>query len=205
MLRLGLIAIVVGGAGALAAAAFASPPPGKVVRVERRRASAATVPGICEVQPSLQGICVGSPPKVGDVVTVVDETQTVAEVRVKTARATTPKCESVWTIEAELVRGDISQTSRRKSIGIIDPALDRRVARKIDESKIEVPNSEPDHRVAIGVDRDDDGAADIVLTQSRCGSDGECLDIWTPRSGALPAGAPRAWNRVWTANIQPCF
>ena len=201
MLRVASVVLV----GAMALTAWAGPG-GRVVRIERARATNAPIPILCELRSDMSGMCVGASPQVGDTVLVVDEAQTIAEVRISKTQQLSAKCDTVWSVEGELLRGDMSQAQRRKSIGLIDATLDRRGTRRVDEDKIVSPSGEPEVRVGLGVDRDGDGVADIVVTQSRCegqqtpggAGNNECIDIWTKRGG-------KGMTRAWSTNLRHCF
>ena len=201
MLRIACLILV----GAMAPTAWAAPH-GRVVRVERHRGTNATVPVLCEVRPDAQATCVGPPPSIGDTIVVVDEAHLVAEVRVIQLQPYMPKCDTLWKVTGEVVRGDLSQARSNKSIGLIDPTIDRRAARKISEDSITSPSSSPEVRVAIGVDRDGDGTADVIVTQYSCDASGQpansnmaidfCIDIWSRRDDGI--------KRAWTTKLQSC-
>lgn len=180
---------------AMAVSAVAAPH-GRVVRVERARASVNVIPIVCVELRADAGICIGAQPQIGDTIVVVDEQKTIAEMRVTTAQMYLPKCEMIWSISGEVVRGDLSQGNRRKSLGLIDPLLDRRTGRRIEEDKLTAP--EPGARVGFAVDRDGDSAADVLVTSSSCGGgNGEdCIDIWTRRDKQLA--------KVWSTNLKNC-
>ncbi|MEO8700274.1 MAG: hypothetical protein ABI867_09530 [Kofleriaceae bacterium] len=188
MSRLAFVVLVAAASSAVAA------PHGRVVRVERAKASSNVIPILCVELRGDAGICIGAQPQVGDLIVVVDEQKTIAEVRVTAANMYLPKCDMIWSITGEVVRGDLTQ-SRRKSLGLIDPLLDRRSGRRIEEDKI--PSPEPGSRVGFGVDRDGDGIADVLATSSSCGGSGEdCIDIWTRRDKQL--------SKVWSTNLRNC-
>ena len=197
MLRVASVILV----GAMALTAWASPR-GRVVRVERSRSLSNVIPILCELRQDMSGMCVGgTPPQIGDVVLVVDETRMIAEVRITSAQRLSQKCDTMWSVSGEIVRGDMAAAQRRKSIGLIDPTLDRRATRKVDEKTIPSPSDDPQGSVGLGVDRDGDGTADLVLTQSRCqaqaGGGNECIDLWTKREKGM--------TRAWTTNLRNCF
>ncbi len=201
MLRLTSLILV----GALALTAWGAPH-GRVVRVERQRTGTAAVPVLCEVKSDASGMCVGPEPHVGDTITVVDDTHTVAEVRITKSQALSPKCDTLWQISGEVVRGDMTQSRSSKQIGLIDGSLDRRVARRVDEDRIKSPTDNPETRVLLGVDRDGDGTADVVITQFNCDAQGQptssgtavdfCIDIWSERDTVM--------KRTWSTKLQAC-
>jgi hypothetical protein len=187
--------------GAMALTAWASPR-GRVVRIERSRTVSNVIPILCELRQDMSGMCVGgTSPQIGDVVLVVDETHMIAEVRITSAQRLSQKCDTRWSVSGEILRGDMAQAQRRKSIGLIDSTLDRRGTRRIDEKNIPSPNGDPDGSVGLGVDRDGDGIADLVVTQSRCqaqsGGGNECIELWTKRDKGM--------TRAWTTNLRNCF
>jgi len=181
-------------------------PRGRVVRVERQRGGTAAVPVLCEVKTDGSGICVGPAPQVGDSITVVDDTHTIAEVRITRIQAMAPQCNTLWSFSGEATRGDLSQSKSSKTIGVIDPGIDRRLAHRVDEDHIESPTPGPEVRVLLGVDRDGDGTADMIVTQFNCDKQGQptssssavdfCIDIWSERDAVM--------KRAWSTKLQSC-
>lgn len=170
-------------------------PHGRVVRVERSRAFPLVVPVLCfQVQSDGRGLCIGPQPKTGDQVVLVDETQVVAEVRVDTATKMTPSCDMVWTFQGSILRGDVTAGRRSKMMGLIDAGIDRQQARRLPDDKVPAPSA--DSRVELGIDRDGDGTADVVVTQTNCSAGGECVEFWSRRAKGL--------ERVWSANLRVC-
>ncbi len=188
---LGVLAMIAG------ASAWAGPraPHGRVVRVERSRSFPLVTPVLCfQFQSDGSGLCIGPEPKTGDSVVLVDESQVVAEVRVDRASRAMPRCDLVWAIQGSVLRGDPNGGRHSKTMGLIDAGIDRRQARRIPEDKVERPG--PDSRVEIGIDRDGDGLADVVVAQGACQTTPQCIEFWSRRSKGL--------ERVWTANLQLC-
>jgi hypothetical protein len=198
--------ILVGATALTAWGAPAPKPQGRVVRVERPHGDTNTVPILCELKADGSGMCVGASPNIGDTVIVVDDTHTLAEVRITRSAPQSPKCDTLWTVNGDIIRGDMSQSRGTKAIGIIDPATDRRSARRVEEDKLISPNPSPDVRVALGVDRDGDGTADIIVTQYACDAQGQptstgsaidfCIDIWCKRDKVM--------KRAWTTKLATC-
>lgn len=189
MLRLAVI--VVGLAGATSALAD-----GKVVRVERVRVTPLIVPVLCvNVRPSGEGMCIGPQPKRGDSVILLDETQVIAELKIDDAKRLQPACDAVWTVTSSVVRGDVSAASSR-SIGLIDASASPRSSRLLPKQKLPKPTPQMG-RVELGIDRDSDEKADVLVTGGSCtNAPGECLEFWSRRSNGL--------EKVWSADLQPC-
>ncbi len=193
--------------GAMAQTAWAAPH-GRVVRVERQRGGPASIPVLCEVKADGSGQCVGPTPRVGDTISVVDDVHLIAEVRITKLQPRSATCDTIWTIQHELARGDLNQTRTSKAIGIIDARLDASTARRMDEDQITSPAVGPDARVALGLDRDGDGSADVIVTQFMCDAAGQpagsntgsatgfCIDIWTERDAVM--------KRAWGMKSQSC-
>lgn len=183
--------------GAIASTAIAAPA-GRVSRIERPRATSDVVPILCAELGAETGICIGARPQVGDVIVVVDEFKAIAEIRVGGVQPYVANCEMLWTITGELIRGDLASTHRSQALGLIDPLLDRRVARRIPDGTIAAP--EPGAKVEFGVDRDGNGTADVLATtSSSCDAlagGGECIDVWT-RNG-------NRFSKVWSKNVRSC-
>lgn len=178
--------------GAVASAAVAAPRPhGKVVRVERQRASSAA-PRICEVHVDGSGVCFGAQPMVGDLVMVMDENGVIAETKVSEALAfqtsSTMTCNALWNIKSDLVRGDLANVSSR-NFGVVDPEIHPRKGHTLSKDLFPPsPSGDAADIVMIAVDRDGDRSADIIVTQSNCdntGAGGTCLDAWTRQKGRM--------------------
>lgn len=195
------------GAMALVATAWGAPAPrGRVVRVERPRGNPNIIPILCELKPDGSGMCVGTSPTIGDTILVVDENKTVAEVRVTKSSPLNPKCDTLWQITGEVLRGDMTQARANRAIGLIDRGADPRTARRMEESRLTSPSTNPDVHVGLGIDRDGDGNADILVTQYACDSNGQptgssgavdyCIDIWSKRDNVM--------KRAWTTKLQAC-
>ena len=183
-------------AGSPAAAphpAAASPPPaprapsGRVVRVERTGISR-IAPRLCDIHGDT-GNCVGDEPRPGQVVVVLDEHHVVAEVQILEAVSFSASCAMLWTVKTRILRGS---TLEGDGIGVIDPGLDPGRAHLIDRAHLPgSPSGSPDDEVWRAIDRDGDGAADILITRYNCDASGRststsvtsCLDLWA-RTGA---------------------
>lgn len=180
-----LIAGSLGGALGLSAAAA---PGGRVVRVERSGGSQIP-PRLCEVHADT-GNCVGEQPRAGQIVAVLDEHHVAAEVQILEATSFSPSCPMLWTVKTRLLRGTPGDSD---GIGVIDPGLDLARAHLINRTQLpSSPSGMPDDEVWRAIDRDGDGAADILITRYGCDSAGRpaasagstfCVDLWA-RTGA---------------------
>lgn len=201
---------VVGAAIALAAiapASFAAPsspeprPRGKVVRVERRRASN-VIPRICDVQADKAGNCFGEEPRVGDLITLLDDSGIVGEARIievqPFALAGRGKgCDGLWSVRTELLRGDLSNAVGR-TMGVVDPAMHPRLGRLVPKEQLQPPSGRSDEVPAIGFDRDGDRTPDVILSQSTCDGQGSmCIEEWV-------RGHDGRMTRVHQVNFQTC-
>ena len=196
MLRVGCVAVLVALTAIVAAA-----PHGKVVRIERPRASAAVAPILCNVKPDLKGMCVGGEPRRGDVVAVLDDQKVVAEVRILTAKTPGAQCESLWNVSVELIRGDLQRARHSQTFGVIDAGLDEKLAKPVhDKNALQLPNQDPTTQAFAGVDRDGNGSADIVLAFVNCagaqGMSWECFEVWSRRNQTL--------TRTFSGNLKGC-
>jgi hypothetical protein len=201
MTRAWCLALLVGLTAGSATGAPRPRPPGKVVRVERARGTTVT-PRICDVQADKNGNCFGAEPKVGDIITLLDETGTVGEVRISEtapfvlAGRSNKSCEGLWSVKTELIRGDLSNMVGR-TMGVIDPGLHPRLGRMIPKEQLSAPSGRADETPAVGFDRDGDRVADIVLSQSTCdGSGSMCIEEWLRVEGRMV--------RVHQVNFQNC-
>lgn len=175
----------VGLAVMLSATAAAAGPSGRVVRVER--SSARVAPRLCEVHADT-GNCVGDEPRVGQIVTVLDEHRVIAEVRIVEVTSS-PTCPMLWTVKTRTLHGTAADSD---AIGVIDPSLDPGRARVLERSRMPPsPSGAGDEEVWRAIDRDGDGTADILITRFGCdaagrpvpGGTASCIDIWA-RTGA---------------------
>jgi hypothetical protein len=180
----------------LPASVDADGPRGRVVRVERSRTIPLVIPVLCvQMMTDGSGLCIGPQPKHGDQIVVVDENQVLAEIKVDASTKAMPNCEAVWNITGSVTRGDPTTGRRNRSIGLIDGVVDRQQARRVPDAKVSRPA--PDSRVEIGIDRDGDGKADVVVSEATCpGTGGECIEFWTRRANGL--------ERVWSTNLRIC-
>lgn len=162
-------------------------PSGRVVRVERSGGSRIP-PRLCEIHGDA-GNCIGEEPHAGQTVAVLDERRVVAEVQILEATTFSDSCPMLWTVKTRLSRGAVPDN---EGIGVIDPSLDLGRAHLI--NRIQLPSSPsgmPEDVVWQAIDRDGDGAADIVITRYGCDADGHpasaagtfCIDLWA-RTGA---------------------
>ena len=170
----------------LSPAALAGPS-GRVVRIERSGGSPIP-PRLCEIHGDA-GNCVGEEPRPGQTVAVLDERRVVAEVQILEATSFLPSCPMLWTVKTRLVRGAIPDND---GIGVIDPGLDLGRAHLINRTRLpSSPSGMPDDEVWRAIDRDGDGAADILITRYGCDAEGHpasatstfCIDLWA-RTGA---------------------
>ncbi len=172
--------------GALVLPAAAGPS-GRVVRVERSGGSRIP-PRLCEIRGD-SGNCIGDEPRAGQIVAVLDEHRVVAEVQILEATSFSPSCPMLWTVKTRLLRGAPTDNDE---IGVIDPSLDTARARLINRAQLpSSPSGLLDDEVWRAIDRDGDGAADILITRYGCDSSGRptsagsplCIDLWA-RTGA---------------------
>jgi len=167
-------------------AVAAAGPSGRVVRVERSGISR-VAPRLCAVHGEA-GNCVGDEPRVGQIVTVLDEHHVIAEVGIVEVTGSLG-CPMLWSVKTRAVRGVVVDS---EIFGIIDPGLDPNRARVLDRGHMPPsPSGAVDEDVWRAIDRDGDGAADILITRFGCDSAGRpvsgappyCVAIWT-RTGA---------------------
>jgi hypothetical protein len=175
--RLTGLVFVIGSTAAVAG------PAGRVVRVERAGGTS-VAPRLCELRGDA-GTCVGDEPKVGEIIVVLDEQHVIAEVQIVAAPTVVASCANLWTVKTRPSRGAVSDG---EGIGVIDPSLDLRRAHVLDKSHLPAsPSGLAGDEVWRAIDRDGDGAADIVFTHYSCDSAGAlvsggaqyCLDIWS--------------------------
>lgn len=178
---------VLGVALMLWSVAAAARPSGRVVRVERSGISR-IAPRLCEIHGDT-GNCVGDEPRAGQSVLVLDERRVVAEVQIAEATSFSPSCPMLWTVKVRPVRGAAGDAD---GIGVIDPGLDPNRAHLIERGRApSSPSGSPDDEVWRAIDRDGDGAADILITRYSCDASGRpttggaasCIDLWA-RTGA---------------------
>lgn len=167
--------------------AAAAAPSGRVVRVERSGGSR-IAPRLCDIHGDT-GNCVGDEPRAGQTVVMLDERRVIAEVQIVEATSFAPSCPTLWSVKTRVLRGAPGDSD---GLGVIDPGLDLGRAHLVDRSRMpSSPSGSPDDEVWRAIDRDGDGAADIVITRYSCDSTGRptatgatyCVDLWA-RTGA---------------------
>jgi hypothetical protein len=177
----------IGLAVVLWSAAAVAGPSGRVVRVERSGGSR-IAPRLCDIHGET-GNCVGDEPHAGQTVVMLDDRRVIAEVQIVEATSFSPSCPTLWSVKTRLVRGALNDAD---GLGVIDAGLDVNRAHLIDRSRLpSSPSGSPDDEVWRAIDRDGDGAADIVITRYSCDSSGRpttggatyCVDLWA-RTGA---------------------
>jgi hypothetical protein len=186
---------------AVVPSSFGAPrPKGKVVRVERRRASNVT-PRICDVQADRSGNCFGEQPKLGDLITLLDDSGVIGEARIievqpfALAGRGSKGCDGLWSVRTELLRGDLSNIGR--TMGVVDPAMHPRLGKLVPKEQLQPPSGRSDESPAIGFDRDGDRTPDIILSQSTCDGQGSmCIEEWLRVNGKM--------ERVHQVNFQTC-
>jgi len=168
-------------------AAAVAGPSGRVVRVERSGGSR-IAPRLCDIHGDT-GNCVGDEPHAGQTVVMLDERRVVAEVQILEATSFSPSCPTLWSVKTRVLRGAPNDSD---GLGVIDAGLDVNRAHLIDRGRLpSSPSGSPDDEVWRAIDRDGDGAADIVITRYSCDSSGRpttggatyCVDLWA-RTGA---------------------
>ena len=185
-LVLALLPVLVGTAPVTHAAPRAK---GKVVRIERAR-TAAAAPRVCEVRSGVEATCLGPEPRVGEIISVLTETEVVAETRIlEVAPFANGKaaCAGVlWSIKSEVVRGSAGSI---RGIGAVDRELDRLRARILARDAFPAsPSGGADDVISVAIDRDGDRAADIVIVQTTCdgaANEPTCVEEWARVNGTL--------------------
>jgi hypothetical protein len=167
----------------LAVAVASASPSGKVIRIERPRSSLKAPPLICTITPDLRGTCLGRQPKLGDMVHLVDESTTIAELEIRKFEPVNTRCETVWKIVTEVKTGSVGSGRSIRAFGVVDPELTPH-STKLPESElggISLPGGNPHEQVIVGIDRDGDHQADILITAYKCdgSSTEDCLDVWS--------------------------
>jgi hypothetical protein len=196
------VAILVG--SALAASATAAPHPGKVVRVERGPRAPTGAPRLCKITGEAKGICFGKRPDIGDRMLVVDTAHVLGQVRIGTVEeypALACETPEMWAIEGRIETGDLSRPSG-DLIGLLDVALDRRVARQL---AVEHSPGSIDQEAVTAIDTNGDGAPDLEFTQYTCddrgaqsgNATGVCFDVWVR--------GPHGFDRVRQDRIKNCL
>jgi len=178
---------LIGVALVLWSAAADARPSGRVVRVERAGTSR-IAPRLCEIRGDT-GNCLGEQPRSGQSIAVLDEHRVIAEVQIVEITSFSPGCPTLWSVKTRLLRGPPGESD---GVGVIDPSLDPSRARVLDRSHMpSSPSGFADDEVWRAIDRDGDGAADILMTRYGCDSLGRpvsggfarvgttyCIDVW---------------------------
>jgi hypothetical protein len=192
MLRLGCAVLLV------STSVVAASPYGKVVRVERSRKQEVT-PIVCMLRPA-ERFCFGPAPKIGEVVTVVDEKTITAQYRIDSVKSASKSCDVMWTVEGELLSGKLDPS--HDAMGLIDPSLDARRLRQVRKDDLRSPSSDAEAKPVFGFDATGDSMPEFMVTQSKCpgsvsGVPGQCFDFWAKRDQKMKS--------VFSADLQACF
>jgi hypothetical protein len=180
VLRLAGLAIALWSASAVAG------PSGRVVRIERVAGGSHVAPRLCEIRGD-SGTCVGDEPRVGQTLFVLDERHVVAEAQIIEAANVVTTCPNLWTIKTRAVRGATAGAAASDGIGVIDPAINPSRARVLDKNHLpSSPSGASGEEVWRAIDRDGDGAADVLITRYNCDAAGRpmtggstyCIDVW---------------------------
>jgi hypothetical protein len=177
-----LVAAALGVAGA-------TPRSGKVVRVERRARTTATVPRWCDISPDDDSaICRGPRPAVGDTISIVALQGIIAELRIVEVVGEAATCRLLWKVRARVVRGDLGASSG--TVALVDPTLDQRSRLVPGEQVTKSPSGRSDDEIQFAVDRNGDGRPDVIGIQYMCNdagkpdpsSTGDCYDVYAGNS-----------------------
>jgi len=204
-----LVGVILVGTTALAMASPGAARRGRVVRVERPRG--ATVPRLCDVQPTAKtALCVGQP-AVGERVALIDQERGVAvgEFRIETtAPATEPwlcpgASASVYKVSGTIAEGDRATVANAsRIIGLRNLELDPRKAAVVKDPPVP-PTAE---RAELALDFTGNGSVDFMLVRYTCDDQGNptassdrrvCFDSYLERAGRL--------ERAHQDIIQLCF
>jgi hypothetical protein len=184
-------AVVAVGLG-LAAAAEARPRPGKVVRVDRPRASGRGAPRLCQLAPrELRGQCFGRAPAIGEVAAVLDESGVLAHLRVVSAQESRDPCGNVslWDVAYERLRGDPAARQSYLTLAVFDLALGPRARVMPNPTELAAPGGPPWAQTWSAIDLDGDRGADFALVGYTCDAGG------APQPGARDAFCAEYWFR----------
>jgi hypothetical protein len=174
-------------------------PGGRVIRVERTTGGSNVAPRLCEVH---SGVCIGEEPRPGQTVVVLDERHVAAELQIVEVTGLAASCAKLWTVKTRELRGVAADSD---AMGLIDPDLNPSRARLLDKHHLPAsPSGSSEEEVWRAIDRDGDGAADILITRYRCDTSGRpltggstsCVDVWA-RLG------PRM-TRTFQLNLAQC-
>jgi hypothetical protein len=169
-------------------------PQGRVVRIEEERTSA-KAPVLCGIQPSLEGVCLGTRPRVGDLVVVVADQAVRAEVQISHVEQKS-SCSTAWRVQGTLRSGSVPTRSiRAMAIG------DGNRYRTMETDGITSPAGNDDEKVVLAFDSDNDKQPDLLVTRYSCDAAGvasqlnpvdRCIDIYTrTRTGLVKQSQTR--------------
>jgi hypothetical protein len=161
--------------------------PGRVMRVERTGGGGGAPPRLCEIRGS-GGTCLGDEPRVGQIVAVLDTERVAATQEVVEVTAMVARCPVLWSVKTRPLRG---APPEREGVGVIDAGLNLARAHVIEADRVTARPGQPGEEVWRAVDRDGDGAPDILITRYVCDAAGQlvaggsayCIDVWS-RMGA---------------------
>jgi len=168
----GSASVAVAALAAAAGLAAAGPRhPGKVVRVERPRATGRTNPRVCQVFPSeRRGQCIGRGPAVDEVATVIDDSGVLGSIRVNAASEARDHCGNVitWEYTFDPIGGDPTVSRAYAAIALIEVPLGPRARILPEPGRIEPPGRQTGASTWVAVDTDGDDDADLLQVLFPC-------------------------------------
>jgi hypothetical protein len=179
--------------GLIAIAALAMPARadhGRVVRVDRPRASSRSAPRLCQLSVrDLHGQCYGRAPAIGELATAIDDAGILAELRVVSVRETRDPCGniSLWDVGYEVVRGDAGTRASYLTLSLFDLPVSPRARLIANPGELTALGGPSWAQTWSAIDRDGDGSADFALVGYTCERDG------TPQPGARDAFCAEYW------------
>jgi hypothetical protein len=173
------------------AAALAGPP-GRVIRVERA-GGVHVAPRLCDLRGD-GGTCLGDEPRVGQIVSMLDEQRVVADLQIIEVTSFITGCANLWSVKTRIIHERGRGRAIDDGIGVIDPNLVANRAHLLEASHLPTaPSGLSGEEVWRAIDRDGDGAADLMVTRYPCdgasrpiaGATTYCINVWARIAGKM--------------------
>ncbi|MCX5746063.1 MAG: hypothetical protein NT062_26595 [Proteobacteria bacterium] len=183
-MRLGL-SLVVAMTATIATTAVAQPH-GKIVRIERPGHHAGVL-RFCDVRADKEASqCFGPiAPVKGDLVSVVDDTHKVIDLKVATVTPMQDTCKVAWLVTYDGITPDLAPRGGIVS-GVIGGAIGPRGHRVTTYDRKKIPDGFPEEQIIFAIDRDGNEQPEIAVSLFMCDKSGQpsatgddfCINLW---------------------------
>ncbi len=210
MLRIAVVAVVLGGAaldGDAVAGKRKSGKRGKVVRVERSRVGASGKIRACAFSGNNQATCYGREAKIGDVGFVLDASGMYGEVRVAAVTPRADNCSNItgWDVTLETKSGSIAQLGYGPTVVLdYEVTAKSRVIPVSGQVPVSTRNQETSYAA---IDQDGDTDVDLYISAFTCDASGAFVGYGQGHHGycmGYYVGDDQSWSLLRTDIVKSC-